>query len=61
VFPADVALDARVDDGRLVVSANEQPAWLPGERRLPVAWYRPGANGYLSLFAREESGWTSSP
>ena len=62
VFPADVALDARVDDdGRLVVSANEQPAWVPGERRLPVAWYRPGANGYLSLFAREESGWTSSP
>ncbi len=62
VFPTDVALDARVDEeGRLVVRADDEPAWLPGERRLPVAWYQPGANGYLSLFAREESGWTSSP
>ena len=26
-----------------------------------VGGQRPGANGYLSLFAREESGWTSSP
>jgi tRNA(Ile)-lysidine synthetase-like protein len=62
VFPPDVLLAARVDtDGRLVVAANDEPAWLPGERRLPVAWYVPGTNGYLSVFAREESGWTSSP
>ncbi len=62
VFPHDVTLAARVDDaGRLVVTANEETAWLPGERRLPVAWYEPGASGYLSVFAREESGWTSSP
>jgi hypothetical protein len=62
VFPADIALEARVeDDGRLVVLAGDEPAWLPGVRRLPVAWYRPGASGYLSVFAREESGWTSRP
>jgi tRNA(Ile)-lysidine synthetase-like protein len=62
VFPPDVTLAARLDDnGRLVVAANEETAWLPGERRLPVAWYEPGTNGYLSVFAREESGWTSSP
>ena len=62
VFPPDVTLAAHLDDnGRLVVAANEETAWLPGERRLPVAWYEPGTNGYLSVFAREESGWTSSP
>jgi tRNA(Ile)-lysidine synthase len=62
VFPDDIALSARVEDGgRLVVLADSEPAWLPGERRLPVAWYRPGASGYLSVFAREESGWTSRP
>ena len=62
VFPPDVTLAARLDDnGRLVIAANEETAWLPGERRLPVAWYEPGTNGYLSVFAREESGWTSSP
>jgi hypothetical protein len=62
VFPQDVMLAARVDvDGRLVVAANDETAWLPGERRLPVAWYVPGTSGYLSVFAREESGWTSSP
>ena len=59
VFPDDVALEASVDaGGRLMVTADREPAWLPGERRLPVAWYRPGANGYLSVFAREESEWT---
>jgi hypothetical protein len=58
VFPDDVALEASVDDGRLVVSANKDPAWLPGVRRLPVAWYQPGTCGYLSVFAREDSGWT---
>jgi tRNA(Ile)-lysidine synthase len=62
VFPDDISLEARVDDGgRLVVLADHEPAWLPGLRRLPVAWYRPGASGYLSVFAREESGWTSRP
>jgi tRNA(Ile)-lysidine synthase len=59
VFPDDVTLEAGVDDsGRLVVSADQETAWLPGERRLPVAWYRPGASGYLSVFAREDPGWT---
>ena len=62
VFPDDVALEAAVDPGgRLVVTADQEPAWLPGERRLPVAWYRPGGSGYLSVFATEECGWTSSP
>ena len=62
VFPPDVNLAARVDaGGQLVVTANEETAWLPGERRLPVAWYEPGTSGYLSVFAREESGWISSP
>ena len=62
VFPPDVILAARVETGgRLVVAANDETAWLPGERRLPVAWYEPGTTGYLSVFAREESGWTSSP
>jgi tRNA(Ile)-lysidine synthase len=59
VFPDDVTLEVDVDDaGRLVVSADGETAWLPGERRLPVAWYRPGASGYLSVFAREDPGWT---
>jgi tRNA(Ile)-lysidine synthase len=62
VFPDDIALEARVEDGgRLVVLADDHLAWVPGVRRLPVAWYRPGASGYLSVFAREESGWTSRP
>jgi tRNA(Ile)-lysidine synthetase-like protein len=62
VFPPDVNLAARVGaGGQLVVAANDETAWLPGERRLPVAWYEPGTSGYLSVFAREESGWTSSP
>ncbi|HEX6145463.1 MAG TPA: tRNA lysidine(34) synthetase TilS [Acidimicrobiia bacterium] len=62
LFPVDVSLDARVDEkGRLVVAADEQTAWVAGERRLPVAWYQPGTSGYLSVFAREGSGWTSSP
>jgi tRNA(Ile)-lysidine synthase len=62
VFPPDVILAAQVEaGGRLVVAANDETAWLPGKRRLPVAWYEPGTSGYLSVFAREESGWTSSP
>jgi tRNA(Ile)-lysidine synthase len=58
VFPDEVTLEARVDGERLVVSANGETAWLPGERRLPVAWYQPGTSGYLSVFAREDPGWT---
>lgn len=62
LFPADVALGARIDEkGRLVVDADAATAWVAGERRLPVAWYQPGTSGYLSVFAREGSGWTSSP
>jgi hypothetical protein len=59
VFPDGVSLEARAaEDGRLVVIADGEPAWLPGERRLPVAWYQRGANGYLSVFATEEPTWT---
>jgi hypothetical protein len=62
LFPVDVALDAQIDEkGRLVVDADATTAWVAGERRLPVAWYQPGTSGYLSVFAREGSGWTSSP
>ena len=58
VFPADV--DLSVDPAGEVL-ADGVPAWLPGRKRLPVAWYVPGMVGYLSVLAREESGWTSSP
>jgi tRNA(Ile)-lysidine synthase len=57
LFPVGAVLT--VADG--VVAVDGEPAWVPGEKRLPVAWYRPGDVGYLSVFAREESGWTSSP
>jgi tRNA(Ile)-lysidine synthase TilS/MesJ len=43
------------------VLADGELAWVPGEKRMPVAWYQPGTVGYLSVFAREESGWTSNP
>ncbi len=58
IFPADTQL-AVGSDG--VVTANEEPAWTPGGRRLPVAWYEPGSVGYLSVFAKEVTGWTSGP
>ncbi|MDP9143482.1 MAG: tRNA lysidine(34) synthetase TilS [Actinomycetota bacterium] len=62
IFDPEEQLTGQVDErGRLVVEAGGQLAWLVGERRLDVAWYRPGTSGYLSVFAREESGWTSSP
>jgi tRNA(Ile)-lysidine synthetase-like protein len=62
VFPGEVALGARIDERRrLVVDANAADAWVVGERRLPIAWYEPGTSGYLSVFAREGNGWTSSP
>ena len=34
-----------------VVKADGVPAWVPGAERFPVAWYRPGEVGYLSLLA----------
>jgi len=46
-------------DGSVI--ADGELAWVPGGKRMPVAWYEPGAVGYLSVFAREESGWTSNP
>lgn len=58
IFPITAAL--QVDESG-VVFADGEPAWKPGVRRLPVAWYEPGTVGYLSVLAREESGWTSSP
>ena len=58
IFPPDTVLMVEADG---VVQADGEPAWHPGEKRLPVAWYHPGSSGYLSVFAREESGWTSSP
>jgi tRNA(Ile)-lysidine synthase len=62
IFAPEAELTARIDEsGVLSVEADGEPAWLPGRRRLGVAWYQPGTNGYLSVFAREESGWTSSP
>jgi tRNA(Ile)-lysidine synthase len=61
IFEPEARLDGLVDGaGNLVVEANGESAWLPGKRRLDVAWYRPGTNGYLLVSAREESGWTSS-
>ena len=61
IFDPGAHLRARADgSGRLLVEADDQAAWLPGERRLDVAWYQPGTNGYLSVFAREECGWTSN-
>ncbi len=62
IFDPEASLGARVDDrGRLSIEADGVPAWLPGDRRLGVAWYQPGTSGYLSVLARERSGWTSSP
>ncbi len=58
VFPSGTDLVAQPDGS---VEADGERAWIPGAKRLPVAWYQPGAVGYLSVFAMEESGWTSSP
>ena len=58
VFPAGTSLTVGPDG---VVHADGEPAWIPGRERLPVAWYQAGSVGYLSVLAREESGWTSSP
>lgn len=58
IFPMDTSLTV---DAKGVVHADGEPAWVPGGERLPVAWYQPGSVGYLSVLAREESGWKSSP
>lgn len=58
IFPAATNLEATPDGW---VTADGEPAWRPGERRLPVAWYEPGSVGYLSVVANEVTGWTSGP
>lgn len=59
LFPSGIELTAAADaTGRVTIAADGVPAWQPGVRRLPVAWYRPGTRGYLSLLAMEESRWT---
>jgi tRNA(Ile)-lysidine synthase len=61
VFPREAVLEASVDSsGRIVVTADGEVAWTPGERRHPVAFYEPGSTGYLSVSAREDTEWTSS-
>lgn len=54
IFPRGTELAVGADG---VVTADGRPAWAPGKKRLPVAWYEPGTIGYLSVFARE-TGWT---
>lgn len=49
LFPSGARLSA-VADGLVLVDG--EPAWVPGEKRLPVAWYQPGADGYLVVSAR---------
>lgn len=62
VFPADTMASATLDEaGGVVVTVASEPAWIPGVRRLPVAFLEPGTTGYLSVLATEESGWTSNP
>jgi tRNA(Ile)-lysidine synthetase-like protein len=61
IFEPEAELTGYVDQGgNLTIAAHGDPAWIPGQRRLAVAWYQPRTNGYLSVVAREESGWTSS-
>lgn len=57
VFPRETELAVDPDGS---VSADGQAAWVPGQKRFPVAWYEPGSLGYLSVKAREGTGWTSS-
>jgi len=60
IFPAAVSLTAEVDEsGGILVLADGRPAWAVGAKRHPVAFYKAGANGYLSVLATEESDeWT---
>lgn len=55
IFPSEVELVATADGW---VTADGERAWLPGERRRPVAWYQPGTVGYLSVYAAEGTEWT---
>ncbi|MBW3666001.1 MAG: tRNA lysidine(34) synthetase TilS [Actinobacteria bacterium] len=57
LFPAGTRLTATPEG---MVLADGEPAWVPGGERLPVAWYEPGASGYLVVSARRKPGWTSS-
>jgi hypothetical protein len=57
LFPAGTPLAVTAEG---VVLAEGKPAWVPGERRLPVAWYQPGESGYLVVAASRKPGWTSS-
>jgi hypothetical protein len=57
VFPAGTELMAMPDG---TVTADGELAWEPGVRRHPVAWYVPGADGYVSVSAKEGTGWTSN-
>lgn len=57
VFPVDTELVAMPDG---TVTADGEPAWEPGGKRHPVAWYVPGSDGYLSVSVKEVTGWTSS-
>ena len=57
IFPRETVLEMEPEG---VITADGEPAWIPGRKRLPVAWYEPGTIGYLSVFAREKTGWTSS-
>lgn len=60
IFPADAVLIATGDASGVVVLSGGEPAWIPGSRRFPVAFYEPGASDYLSVSAREKTGWTSN-
>jgi len=57
VFPAGTELMAMPDG---TVTVEGELAWEPGVRRYPVAWYVPGADGYVSVSAKEGTGWTSN-
>lgn len=57
IFPAEASLTAT--DGGMVL-ADGSPAWVPGEKRLPVGWYQPGESGYLLVSASRKPGWRSS-
>jgi hypothetical protein len=60
VFPDSVGLVATSDGtDPLVVLADGLPAWTVGVKRHPVSFYEPRENGYLSVYASQESGeWT---
>lgn len=58
VFPSETQLVARVAHDGPTVRADGVIAWIPGEKRLPVAFCQPGQTGYLSVLAKEDSEWT---